>query len=183
MIYIYRCIYKIVYMISKMLRNTRHRASIRALMCLLGLARYCFDSVLGRLEHWLDGVLDWPMYLKIAGIGVQNEAWRDRKSMKMVAWRVGNRGKWWFGRVLEGLGAPLGIHVAIFWKFLQKLGRRWAQDGRNWRQVAPKMGHDSAKVGQDGAKMVSFRSTWEVLGWFWEHFWVIWAHGLDSEKH
>ena len=86
--------------------------------------------------------------------------------MKMVAWRVGNRGKWWFGRVLEGLGAPLGIHVAIFWEFLQKLGRRWAQDGRNWRQVAPKMGHDSAKVGQDGAKMVSFSSTWEVLEWF-----------------
>ena len=166
-----------------MLRNIRHRAGIRALMGLLGLARYCFDSVLGGLEHWLGGVLDWPMYLKIAGIGVQNEAWRDEKSMKMVAWRVGNRGKWWFGRVLEGLGAPLGIHVAIFWKFLQKLGRRWAQDGRNWRQVAPKMGHDSAKVGQDGAKMVSFSSTWEVLEWFWEHFWVIWAHGLDSEKH
>ena len=103
--------------------------------------------------------------------------------MEMVAWRVGNQGKWWFGRVLESLGAPLGIHAAIFWNFLQKLGRRWAQDGRNWRQVAPKMGHDSAKVGQDGAKMVSFSSTWEVLEWFWEHFWVIWAHGLDSEKH
>ena len=163
-----------------MLRNTRHRAWIRTL---LGLARYCFDTLLSGLEHCLGGVLDWPMYLKIAGIGVQNEAWRHRKSMKMVAWRVGNRGKWWFGRVLEGLGAPLGIHVAIFWKFLQKLGRRWAQHGRNWRQVVPKMGHDSAKVGQDGAKMVSFRSTWEVLGWFWEHFWVIWAHGLDSKQH
>ena len=112
----------------------------------------------------------------------KNEAWRGRKSMKMVAWGVGNRGKWWFGRVLEGLGALLGIHDAIFRKFLPKLGRRWAQDGRSWRQVAPKMGHDSAKLGQDGAKMASFSSTWEVLEWFWEHFLVIWAHGLDSEK-
>ena len=89
----------------------------------------------------------------------KNEAWRGRKSMKMVAWRVGNRGKLWFGRVLEGLGAPLGLHVAIFLEFLQKLGRRWAQDGRNWWQVAPKMGHYSAKLGQDGAKMASFSST------------------------
>ena len=142
------------------------------------LARYCFDSVHGGLEHWLGGVLDWPMYLKIAGIGVQSEAWRDKKSMKMMAWRLRNRGKLWFGRVSEGLGAPLGVHGAIFWKFLQKLGRRWAQDGRSWRQVAPKMGHDSAKLGQDGAKMGSFSSTWEVLGTFL----VIWAHGLDSEK-
>ena len=117
------------------------------------------DSVLGGSEHCLGGMLDWPMYLKIAGIGVQNEAWRDRKSMKMVAWRVGNRGKLWFGSVLESLGAPLGIHGAIFKKFLQKLGRRWAQDGRSWRQVAPKMGHDSAKMTMLGS----------VLGALWGH--------------
>ena len=43
------------------------------------------------------------------------------------------------------------------------------------------MGHDSAKLGQDGAKMASLSSTWEVLEWFWEHFLVIWAYGLDSE--
>jgi len=42
------------------------------------------------------------MYLEIAEIGVQNEAWRDRKSMKIMAWRV------W-----EGLGAPLGIHGSM----------------------------------------------------------------------
>ena len=123
------------------------------------------------------------MYLKMARIGVQNETWRDEKSKEMVAWRVGNRGKWWFGRVLERLGAPLGLHVGIFWEFLQKLGRKWVQDGRNWWQVAPKMGHNSAKLGQDGAKMVSCSSTWEVLEWFWKHFLVIWAHGLDSKKH
>ena len=76
-----------------MLRNTRHRACIRALLGLLGLARYCFDCVHGGLEHWLGGVLDWPMYLKIAGIGVQNEAWRDKELMKMVVWRLGNQGK------------------------------------------------------------------------------------------
>ena len=44
------------------------------------------------------------------------------------------------------------------------------------------MGHDSAKLGQDGAKMASLSSTWEVLDWFREHFSVIWAYGLDSEK-
>ena len=86
---------------------------------------------------------------------------------------VGNRGKLRFGRVLEGLGALLGVHGAIFSNFLPKLGRRWAQDWRSWRQVAPKMGHDSAKLGQDGAKMASLSSTWEVLEWFWEHFLVI----------
>ena len=134
-----------------MLRNTRHRACIRALMGLLGLAR------------WLGGVLDWPMYLKMPGIGVQNDAWRDRQSIKMVAWRVGNRGKLCFGRVLDALGAPLGIYGAIFPKFLQKLGGRWAQDGRSWRQVAPKMGHDSAKLGQDGAKMASFSSIGSII--------------------
>ena len=58
-----------------------------------------------------------------------------------------------------GLAVPLGIHGAIFWKFQQKLRRRWAQDGRSWWHVAPKMGHDSAKLDQDGAKMVSFSST------------------------
>ena len=121
--------------------------------------------MLGGLEHWLGGVLDWPMYLKMAG-SVQNEAWRDEKSMKMVAWRVGNRGKSWFGRVLEGLGALLGFHAAIYSKILPKLGRRWAQDGRSWRQVAPKMGYDSAKLGQDSGKIVSFSSTWESWGGF-----------------
>ena len=95
-------------------------------MRLLGLARYCFVNMPG-LEHWLGGVLDWPMYLKMSGIGVQNDAWRDRKSMKMVARRVGNQGKLWFGGVLEGRRAPLGLHVAIFLEFLQKLGRRWAK--------------------------------------------------------
>ena len=139
----------------------------------------------------------WPLfvigYLVAMVLNVRCEScplnWQDCCTRQTLyshskgAKRIGNRGKWWFGRVLEGLGAPLGVHGAIFWKVLQKLGRRWAQHGRNWRQVAPKMGHDSAKVGQDGAKMVTFRSTWEVLGWFWEHFWVIWGDGLDSEKH
>ena len=69
-------------------RNIRHRAGIRALMGLLELARYCFDSVHGGLEHWLGGVLDWPMYLS------KNEAWKGRKSMKMV--------------VRQGLGLSLG---------------------------------------------------------------------------
>ena len=161
------------YVLSKMPRNTRHRACIRALMGLLGLAKYCFDNIPGGLKHLLGGVLDWPMYLKMLGICVQNDAWRDRKSMKMVAWRIGNRGKWWFGMVMEGLGAPLGLHVAIFLEFLQKLGRRWVQDERNWWQVAPKMGHNSAKLGPNGAKMVGCSSTWAVLEWFWEHFFVI----------
>ena len=106
--------------------------------------------------------------------------WRDRKSMKMVAWRGRKSRKM---VVWQGLGTRLGSHGVIFWKILQKLGRRWAQDGRSWRQVAPKMGYDSAKLGQDSGKMVSFSSTWEVLAWFWEHFFAIWTHGLDSKKH
>ena len=44
--------------------------------------------------------------------------------MKMVAKGVGNRGKLWFDRALEGLGALLGVHGTIFSKFLPKLGRR-----------------------------------------------------------
>ena len=83
-----------------------------------------------------------------------------------MAWRVGNRGKLYFGRVLDGLGLCLAIYGAIFPKLLQQLGGRWAQDVRSWRQVAPKMAHDSAKLGQDGAKMGSFSPTWEVLGAF-----------------
>ena len=49
-------------------------ATVPAFMVLMGildLARYCFDSVLGWLEHWLGEVLDGPMYLNIGGIGVQ----------------------------------------------------------------------------------------------------------------
>ena len=100
-------------------------------MGLLGLARYCFDSVLGGLEHCLGGVLDWPMYLKMPGIGVQNDAWRDRKSMKMVAWRVGNRGNWWSW---QGLGGSWGASWDSCCDFLEisaevgaKMGARWAK--------------------------------------------------------
>ena len=45
-------------------------------MGLLGLARYCCDSVLGGLEHWLGEVLDGPMYLNIKELVSKNEAWR-----------------------------------------------------------------------------------------------------------
>ena len=120
-------------------------------------------------------MLDWPMYLKIAGIGVQNEAWRNRKSMKMVAWRVGKRGKWWLGEseieengVSAGSWTVLGRLLGFMMRFSRNFCRSWGEDGRSWRQVAPKMGQDSAKLGQDGAKMVSLRSTWEVFEAFWE---------------
>ena len=54
-------------MISKMLRNTRHRACVYGIDGNIGRGRYCFDSVLGWLEHWLGEVLDGPMYLNIGG--------------------------------------------------------------------------------------------------------------------
>ena len=37
--------------------------------------------------------------------------------------------------VLGCLGALLEISGAIWWRFLAKLGRRWAQDGRKMGQV------------------------------------------------
>ena len=134
-----------------MLRNTRHRACIRTLLGLLGLARYCFDSALGGLEHCLGGVLDWPMYLKMAGIGVQNEAWRDRKSMKMVAWRVGNRSKWWLGGseieengVSAGSWTVLGRLLGFMMRFSRisaevggKMGARWAKLAASCAQDGP----------------------------------------------
>ena len=41
--------------------------------------------------------------------------------------------------VLESLGALLEISGAIWWRFLAKLGRRWAQDGRKMGQVGSKL--------------------------------------------
>ena len=81
--------------------------------------------MLGGLEHWLGGVLDWPMYLKMAGID-ENDGLEGRKSRKIVVWQG------------FGLGAPLGIHGAIFSKFLPKLGGRLTQDWRRHANLAPK---------------------------------------------
>ena len=41
--------------------------------------------------------------------------------------------------VLGSLGALLEISGAIWWRFLAKLGRRWAQDGRKMGQVGCKL--------------------------------------------
>ena len=160
-----------------MLRNTRHRACIRTLLGLLGLARYCLDSVLGGLEHCLGGVLDWPMYLKIAGIpmylkiagiGVQNEAWRDRKSMKMVAWRVGNRGKWWLrwsdieeNCVLAGSWTVLGRLLGFMMRFSRNFCRSWGEDGRKMGEVGGKLRPRWAMIAPSWAKMAP------RLGRFW----------------
>ena len=110
-------------------------------MGLLGLARYCFDSVLGGLEHWLDGVLDGLMYLKMDGIGVQNEAWRDRKSMKMVAWRGRKSRKM---VVWQGLGGSWGASWDLWCDFLEisaevgaKMGARWAKLAASCAQDGP----------------------------------------------
>ena len=112
--------------------------------------------MLGGLEHCLGGVLDWPMYLKIAGIGVQNEAWRNRKSMKMVAWRVGKRGKWWLGGseieengVSAGSWTVLGRLLGFMMRFSRnfcrswgevsaKLRPRWAMIGPSWTKITPR---------------------------------------------
>ena len=149
-----------MYLKSKMLRNTRHRACIRTLLGLLGLARYCFDRVLGGLEHCLGGVLDWPMYLKIAGIGVQNEAWRNRKSMKMVAWRVGKRGKWWLGGseieengVSAGSWTVLGRLLGFMMRFSRNFCRSWGEDGRKMGEVGGKLRPRWAMIAPSWAKM------------------------------
>ena len=78
--------------------------------------------------------------------------------------------------VLGCLGVLLEIPGAIWWRFLAKLGRRWAQDGRKmglWQQVAPKMGHDSAK-------MTVLGSIWQLLGGSWEHFWLLFLRSLEK---
>ena len=62
-------------------------------------------------------------------------------------------------------------------------GRKMSEAGASWRQVATEMSHDSSKMGNDSAKIAILGSTWELLGWFWEHFWSILAPGLDSKKH
>ena len=96
--------------------------------------------MLGGLEHWLGGVLDWPMYLKMAGIGVQNDAWREkidengglegRKSRKMVVW--------------QGLGGSWGASWASCCDFLQisaevgaKMSARWAKLAASCAQDGP----------------------------------------------
>jgi len=57
-----------------------------------------------------------------------------------------------------------------------------AKLAQNWRQVATKMGHDTLKMDQDSSKIAIVESTWELLGWFWEHFWLILEPWLESEK-
>jgi len=57
-----------------------------------------------------------------------------------------------------------------------------AKLAQNWRQVATKMGHDTLKMDQDSSKIAIVESTWELLGWFWEHFWLILAPWLENEK-
>ena len=75
--------------------------------------------------------------------------------------------------VLGCLGALLEVSGAIWWRFLAKMGPRWAQDGPSWQQVAPKMGHDSAK-------MTMLGSVWELLGRSWEHFWSLLSGSLEK---
>ena len=75
--------------------------------------------------------------------------------------------------MLGALGALLRAYGGIWWQILAKLGRRLAQLGQSWRQVATKMGHDTFKMGHDCGKIAILDSTWELLGWFWEHFWCL----------
>ena len=135
-------------------------------------------------------MLDWPMYLKIAGIGVQHEAWRDRKSMKMVAWRVGNRGKWWLGGseieengVSAGSWTVLGRLLGFMMRFSRIFSRSWGEDGRKMGEVGGKLRPRWAMIAPSWAKMAPRWSVSARLKRFREHFLVIWVHGLDSEKH
>ena len=155
---------------SKMLRNARHRAGMMALIGLLGLARYCFDSALGGLEHWLGGVLDWPMHLKMPGIGVQNDAWRDRtsegrKSRKIVVWQ-GLGGSWgtswdsWsdFPEISAEVGAKMG-------EVGGKLRPRWAMIAPSWAKMAPRW-PVSAQLGR------SWSGFGSIFWWFGHMGWI-----------
>ena len=53
-----------------------------------------------------------------------------------------------------------------------KMDVRWVRLAQSWRQVATEMGHDSCKMSNDSGKIAILESTWELLGWFWEYFWL-----------
>ena len=78
--------------------------------------------------------------------------------------------------VLGCLGALLEIPGAIWWRFLAKLGRRWAQDGR-------KMGQVGSKLRPRWAMMAPRWPSWAQFGSFWgswEHFWLLFSRSLEK---
>ena len=83
------------------------------------------------------------------------------------------------GAVFDDVGSRV-IFFRSFWDMLATRGRT---AGARWRRDGAKRGHESAKMGHDSGKMGILRSTWELLGQFWEHFSMILGDGWESEKH
>ena len=81
---------------------------------------------------------------------LKNEADIDPENMKIQVPRA----------VLKPSSESLGGLGAIWWRFLAKLGRRWAQDGR-------KMGQVGSKLHPRWAMMAPRRPSWAQFGSFW----------------
>ena len=88
------------------------------------------------------------------------------------------------GTVLEPSGDPLGRlgvsgggFLRIWWRFLAKLGRRWAQDGRKMGQVGSKFRPRWAMMAPRSPSWAKFGSFW---GGSWEHFWSPFSRSLEK---
>ena len=72
--------------------------------------------------------------------------------------------------VLGCLGALLEVSGAIWWRFLAKLGRRWAQDGRKMGQVGSKLRPRWAMIAPRWPCWAQFGSFWEGPGSIFHDF-------------
>ena len=76
------------------------------------------------------------------------------------------------------LGALLEIPGAIWWRFLAKLGRRWAQDGRKMGQVGSKLRPRWAMMAPRSPSWAKFGSFWGGPGSIFGHFFRnLWKNG------
>ena len=112
--------------------------------------------------------------------------WKAKNIKKLYAFTVFLHFREAQKRYLSILGAVLddsGSRVIFFGSFLDMLATRGRTAGARWRRDGAKRGHESARMGHDSGKMGILRSTWELLGQFWEHFLMILGDGRASEKH
>jgi hypothetical protein len=90
---------------------------------------HCSDSVVDRLWHWFDCVVDRvPKSMKIGFGGNENQ----RKSSS--------------GGVLWALGSLVDDSVGFFYEAWQQDDANWSKLGPSWQQVALKSRQDAAKI-------------------------------------
>ena len=67
--------------------------------------------------------------------------------------------------------------MTIWWRFLAKLERKWAQDGR-------KMGQVGSKLRPRWAMMAPRWPSWDqfgsFFGWSWDHLWSLFSRSLEK---